>query len=355
MKRNAVAALVMFALVGSASIPGAATRTALIVPLYTPPAEMADVLGAREMAGRWLITWAQEGADHTVELRFQHSANRVILIGEDADVSRIEALAKASDLPPRQISLEARIVEVDLDKARDLGVDWSRVSTSVRADWLRNSAYDISRRNSSTPFPISSEDRASRIGTSSQLNAGAQLFNALTLLEEKGAATYRDTPRILTVNNRTATILDGERVTYVAKANGYTNQYVTETMDAGLKLEVTPSLGESGYLRLEIEGELTEFTSTPGAAFGAPVKRGQILSNSIVAKDGETLMLGGFTRTVDRRVKRGFPVLGRVLPFLFSREIVQQTHHESIIVITPRVVSLDAGLDAKSRGLLEGK
>ena len=181
-------------------------------------------------------------------------------------------------------------------------------------------------------------------------------FTSVNVLEEKGAATYRDTPRILTLNNRAATILDGQRVTDVVRSNGYTNQFVSETMDAGLKLAVTPSLGESGYLRLVISGQLTEVTP-PGRDYlnSSPVKQAQIVDNIIVAKDGEPLLLGGFTRTVDRKIKRGFPVLGHVLPFLFSREILTQSHRESIIVITPRVVSLDATLDEKSRGMVEGK
>ncbi len=354
MKRIPIlgAAVSLFLCAGMSS---AATRTALIAPMYTPPAELAQLLGAREMSGRWLISWAQDGTDRRVEVRLQESANRVVLIGEDADVSQLEALAKASDLPPRQISLEARIIEVDIDRARDLGVDWSKVSTSARGNWGRSGSNDISRQNSATPTPYSSETKFSRVSTRSDVQGDATFYNALTLLEEQGAATYRDTPRILTLNNRRATILDGQRVTYVARANGYTNQYVTETMDAGLKLEVTPSLGESGYLRLDIEGELTQLTSLAGASFGAPVKQGQILKNTIVARDGEPLLLGGFTRTVDRKVKRSFPGLGRVLPFLFSREILEQTHHESIIVITPRVVSLEAPLDEKSRGLIDGK
>lgn len=358
MKQNRfiTVALMILTVAPMGSMASAATRTALFAPLYTPPAEMAELLGAREMSGRWVISWAQEGVDHRVELRLQESANRVVLIGEDADVSQIEALAKASDLPPRQISLEARIVEVDLDKARDLGVDWSKVSADARANWSRNGASDITRQNVTTPSPYSTESRLSRIGTNSQLSAFGGLTNALSLLEEKGAATYRDTPRILTLNNRTATILDGSRLTYIVRSNGYANQFVTESMDAGLKLEVTPSLGESGYLRLDIRGELTVLVpSSREYAYSSPIKQGQILENTIVAKDGETLMLGGFTRTVDRKVKRSFPLLGRVLPFLFSREIVQQSHHESIIVITPRVVTLDGVLDAKSRGMLDGK
>ena len=80
-----------------------------------------------------------------------------------------------------------------------------------------------------------------------------------------------------------------------------------------------------------------------------------MLENTIMARDGEALVLGGFTRTVDRKVRRRFPGLGVILPFLFSRDVVEQSHHESLIVITPHVVALDATLNPKSREMLNGE
>src|SRR5262249_6835739 len=150
-------------------------------------------------------------------------------------------------------------------------------------------------------------------------------------------ATTRNMPRVITLNNRPATILDGERVTFTTRANGYASLYVVDTMDAGLKLSVLPSLLESGQLRLQLTAELTQleanFDSFRGAAVaatigGSPVKRGQIVDNTIVAKDGQPIVLGGFTRTIEQHAHQRFPILGYVLPFLFSREIVQQSHHE---------------------------
>jgi len=134
-------------------------------------------------------------------------------------------------------------------------------------------------------------------------------------------------------------------------------------MDAGLKLEVIPSLLESGQLRLKLVAELTELESVfdnfnGRSAFaalgGSPIKRGQIVENTIVARDGQVIVLGGFTRTVERRTRQRFPILGSILPFLFSRELVQLSHHESLITLTPRVVDLEAGPNDAQKKLLEG-
>jgi type II secretory pathway component GspD/PulD (secretin) len=178
------------------------------------------------------------------------------------------------------------------------------------------------------------------------------LFDALRLLDEKGAATIRNAPRILTLNNRRATILDGQRVTYVTRYSSYANLFETDTLDAGLTLSVLPSLGESGYLTLDIRAELT---SLSGNISGSPVKDGQIVENTVIVKDGETVLLGGFQRTVEERRHRRFPLLGYALPFLFSREISVKSRRESFVAITPRVVDLTAGVDEKTRGILEGR
>jgi type II secretory pathway component GspD/PulD (secretin) len=192
-----------------------------------------------------------------------------------------------------------------------------------------------------------------------QQSTRLSLANALHLLESKGAATTRDMPRVITLNNRPASILDGQRVTFATRANGYASIYVADTMDAGLRLEVTPSLVESGQLRLKLVAELTELAPVNdlvrpvqyAALAGSPIKRGQIVENTIVARDGQVIVLGGFTRTVESHTRQKFPILGSILPFLFSRDIVRQSHHESLI--TPRVVDLEVGPDEAQKKLIE--
>lgn len=307
-------------------------------PRFLPPSELARVLGAQPREGLEVIEWRAADGPHVVQLRRNDAANLILLTGSPEDLSVVEAMAAAADVEPRQISIEARIVEVNRNQALNAGLDWSTIQTSLRgsANWSRRSGYY-------GPSSKNTDLLASGVVDWPQM---------LKLLEERGAATFRDTPGILTLNNRRATILDGQRVTYVTRYSVYADLYATDSLDAGLRLSVLPSLGESGYLTLDIQAELTTLVS-PLA--GSPAKDGQMVENAVVVKDGETVLLGGFTRTTDEVTRRGFPGLGRLLPFLFSREIHNQVTRESFVVITPRVVDLSPALDEHTRERLEGR
>ena len=337
---------------------GAQGKTLSYTPKNVPPVELQAALGPHDNGGRNVIEWSIGGVDHRVEVRRNDPANLILFTGDDAAVEAVVELAKAFDQAPRQIALEARIVEVDIDRARDLGVDWNQLTLNVDGQQNAGRRHVVSTQKG--PFGSNQNELEQADGFVSQ-SMRLSLASALHLLESKGAATTRDMPRVITLNNRPASILDGQRVTFATRANGYAQIYVADTMDAGLKLEVTPSLLESGQLRLKLVAELTElaFTDSFGrgslyaALSGSPVKRGQIVENTIVARDGQVIVLGGFTRTVDRRSRQRFPVLGSILPFLFSREVVQQSHHESLITLTPRIVDLEAGPDDAQKKLIE--
>jgi type IV pilus assembly protein PilQ len=324
-----------------------ATQVSNIRPAYLPPAELAQILGVVGEGARGSIEWRAAGVSHSVEVRRNDAANLIILAGPAEDVAAVEAMVRAADVPPRQIMVEAKIVEVDRDRLRDLGIDWSTISTNATIQQDRQKR--VSKRSTISPGFGRIDSRDELTDDALRIDAAASLNQSLKLLEESGAATFRDAPRILTLNNRRATILDGQRVTYITRYSSYTNLFETDTLDAGLTLSVQPSLGESGYLTMDIRAELTSLSSNIS---GSPVKDGQIVENTMIAKDGETVLLGGFLRTVEERRRRRFPVLGIVLPFLFSRDVTVRTHRESFVALTPHVVDLAAGVDARTRGLL---
>jgi type II secretory pathway component GspD/PulD (secretin) len=116
-------------------------------------------------------------------------------------------------------------------------------------------------------------------------------------------------------------------------------------MDAGLTLSVLPSLGESGYLTMDVNAELT---SLAGEISGSPIKDGQIIQNTVIVRDGEAVLLGGFERSIESTTKRRFPLLGHILPFLFSREVTTKKLIRSYVILTPHVVDLAGVVDAAS-------
>ena len=323
MNRAALAVLAAgLALAVATPIATATPQSRTLKPSFVSPIELSDMLGATEYAGAAALRWSEGGTEHVVTLRRNDAANLLVIEGEPADLDRVAAHAAVFDVAPRQIALEARVIEVDTDATRELGFDWN-VYGDAFARW---SAMNTRQRTTVwwPSGPATSENRATRGIDDEQ--ATAEVRTSFRMLESSGAVSYRDTPRILTLNNRPATILDGQRTTYITRYAAYTNLFETETMDSGLRLEVTPSLGESGHLRLALSVELTRLD---GYLSGSPVKSGQIVENTVMAKDGETVVLGGFTRTYESKSIRRLPVLGRMLPWLFAREYKRERHAES--------------------------
>ena len=341
--------MVAVAMIASVALAQDETRVLTVKPQYLPPAELAGILGVRDRGGHDLLEWRTGDMAHSVEVRRHDGANLLILSGPAADVEAVEAMIKAVDMPPRQILLEAKIVEVDRDRATDMGFDWSQITATVGAHASEDVRFQKSVDEFGPGLTFTGRDKTHR--RESILRASGDVFGNLRLLEQAGAATFRDAPRILTLNNRRATILDGQRVTYITRYSSYTNLFETDTLDAGLTLSVLPSLGESGYLTLDVTAELTSLSSNIS---GSPVKDGQIVENTVLVKNGETVLLGGFERTSETRTKRRFPGLGTILPFLFSREIVNKSNRESFVALTARVVDMNAGIDERSRGILQG-
>lgn len=325
-------------------------------PQYTPVQDLIELLGATRTQGIYRVSWEDENGENHVDIRPQETVNQLILTGNPAALRLVGDLIQAVDVPPRQIEIQARIIEVDKGSVSDLGIDWDGlwrasstqgIFTFQKDQFIDKTRYETSAgSNSEVARETKDERRSLRVASI------ARLSDFVHILEESGAGRVRSTPRILTLNGRTATILDGQRVTYVTRVSSYTNIYETQTMDAGLKLQVMPTLGESGYLILDIQAELTGLTGQ--GVSGSPVKDGQIINNTVVLRDGETILLGGFERTSQRQAIKRFPVLGYILPFVFSREVKEEQMLQSVIVLSAHSVDLDAPLGDGVQRMIEG-
>jgi type II secretory pathway component GspD/PulD (secretin) len=303
-------------------------------PNYVPPAEILSTVGARPYGGQYVLEWRLPDGPRYVDLRVNDAANLLIISGVAADVEYAGSLIRAADVAPRQIEIEVKIVQVNTSKARDVGLDWEYLLDHARSTntWRYNDTDNL--RKYIDLHERSETRQIDKIFTSTN-DIAVTVGDLIHILDSTGVGDIRNAPRILTLNNRRANILDGQRIAYVAKYGVYTGLYETDTMDAGLTMTVTPSLAESGYITLQINAEYTQLGSDKS---GSLLKDGQMLENTVVVKDGESVLLGGLTQTINIKAKKRFPLLGYVLPFLFSRETTIHENVESYMVLTPRVV-----------------
>ena len=325
-------------------------------PQYLAPAEILTIIGAESMGNWSLVQWQAGNDRHHVDIRINETSNVLILSGTQSDIDLAKSLITAADVSPHQIEIEVKMVEIYTDRADDLGIDWESLIQDISPSFTYNyqesdantDQIDQQRTTYSNYNQRSSE--AKRLNRDFRVSSSFYLGNHLNLIQESGAGRIFNAPKILTLNNHRATILDGSRTTYVAQVSSYNNIYRTDSMDAGIILSVLPSIGESGYMTLDITAEVTSLTrSTCG---GSPTKDGQIIENKVIIKDGESLVLGGMTRTVEHKSKKRFPILGHLIPFLFSRETTQNEHVQTIMVLTPRIIDLRTNMNPSAQEML---
>ncbi|MCP4570595.1 MAG: hypothetical protein GY841_23670 [FCB group bacterium] len=327
-----------------------------VKPEFIPPSQVLEILGARQLGGCNVIDWKTKGIYHIVEIRYNAPANLLILSGVEGDVAFVADLIRQADIPPRQIEIEVKIVEINTSKAHEIGLDWERIwkDAAPRVNLRYRESHDDNARQSFNTAGIeaSTYDERRDIDRYYDVTSTVDLGSSLDILDESGAVEIHNAPKILTLNNRRATILDGDRVTYVTRYSSYTNLFETDSMDAGLTMSVLPSMGESGYITLELNAE---FTNISGNISGSPIKSGQLIENTIIVKDGESVLLGGLSRTIKDKHTKRFPILGHILPFLFSHESMVEENIESFMILTTRVVDFNTALKTDSVNSVEGK
>ena len=269
------------------------------------------------------------------KLTINNATNQILLTGNALAITNAMQLIEFLDVSPRQIIIEAKIVELDNNKMSNLGMDWQYILDRA----YTNPGFMVNKtfHNTNTDG-ISHESEESNASLLGNVGGTHIVGDFLKIIQENGAGKIISVPKIVTTNNKKGMILDGYRITYVSKAAGYANIFETQEMTAGLSLAVTPSLGGSGYLKMIISAKLTTLAEIIG---GSPSELGQIIENTVIVKDGEEFLLGGFKKTESSKLRRRVPILGSILPFLFSRTTTIETTKDFLIVLKPIVIDLN--------------
>ncbi|SDU49883.1 hypothetical protein [Desulfobacula phenolica] len=275
------------------------------------------------------------------------SASGTIVVTDRPDIlDRVEnVLAQMNKSLKRQVIIEAKIMEVQLNHGHQYGVDWSAI-----------------RAGNTLGLDLSS-------GMAGNLNAGTGTFQlAMTNLADKwtysamidAIATQGDvntisSPRLNVINNQSATISIGRTIPYLdfeiqTVTAGDTVSYeavpTVQRAQAGVSLGITPQIGEDGIITLSIVPVVTDQVGSEaftyqGTSWTVPVLDTRTASTIISAMDGETIVLGGMIQDVTTDNRTRVPLLGN-LPvvgnFLFGNQSKENSKVELVILLTPRIV-----------------
>lgn len=272
----------------------------------------------------------------------EDSRNKLLIVTDVPQrIEKVKELISILDTPERQVMIEARIVQVNSNYSRELGVHWGIFAssgdsfnsiTSAGGDFL----VDITE---GSVGPLSPPP-----GFASQIQIGEALIDDIVLdlqlqaMQTDGKGKVISTPRVTTLNGETATISQGTTIPYQTSGSDGPK---TEFVNAELKLEVTPVINPDDSIILEILATNDSPSLTAGAS--APSIDTKKAETKVLIKDGETTVIGGIFVENEQETDEGIPGLMSVpvVGHLFKTQKTQTVKDELLIFITPRIVAVD--------------
>jgi type IV pilus assembly protein PilQ len=263
----------------------------------------------------------------------EDSRNKLLIVNDlQARIEKVKDLVNILDTPERQVMIEARIVEVNSDYSKELGVNWQGTFSDSGGD-----IEEVSFSGGGDYFLSDSTLGTSGIGAG--ISFGESLIDNFTLdlrlsaLEEASLAKIISTPRVTTLNGEEAVIKQGVEEPYQTVEDGEVN---TEYKEVVLSLTVTPVINPDNSIILEIEATNDSLVTDGDGATNTKYAKTKVL-----VRDGETTVLGGIFVESEGDADSGVPYLKDVpvLGNLFKSKTKTNSKEELLIFVTPHILS----------------
>jgi len=267
--------------------------------------------------------------------------NKIIVKDIPQVLDDMRKLISQLDVPEKQVMIEARIVEATSTFTRSLGVNWGIHYRDGSASILGINQLDTSFGGvASTPAPTSglSGSSGGAMGISfGTLTSNIQLDLRLNAAASAGLVKIVSTPKVATLNNKTAKITQGQQVPYTSSTS---DKVETKFVEAALSLEVTPHINANGTIGMKIDAKNDSVGQSTGGSTAPAINKKQATTEMLL-RDGETTVIGGIYVDSDNESEDGVPYLMDI-PFLgklFKSNNKTKVKTELLIFITPRILN----------------
>lgn len=334
------------AIAGGTSIPATlAGSTAPASLLGGSLGSMAQSLGSSGGSAGGGGTAGFSTADLAVQAATE--LNALVVRGTPAAIAQLQPLIEQLDVRRPQVMIEAAIVEVTADVAESLGIQFGLGDGLPGVDGAVSSFSNIGTPLTSIfqtlGVPIGTIASAS--GFSGAISAGDNFQLLVQALGSSTKANLLSTPSVTTLDNQPAEIVVGQNVpfrtgSYTTENSGTVAPFTTiERKDVGLTLRIIPRVHEGDVVRLDVSQEVS---SLVGAVTGAAdlITNRRAIQTTVLADDGQTIVLGGLISDDRTNTKSQVPVLGDipVVGNLFKSRQLQQTRRTLFVFLRPSIL-----------------
>ena len=267
-------------------------------------------------------TAVQDYLSNYGSIKSLEDGNMVIVEDLPSFLDKIEVIINEIDREPKQIMIEAKILEVSLTDNQSYGLDWAYLFNAS------DGTGSLGTQGLSTP---------NAPGLFAQF-ANSNVELVLSALKARGRLRTISTPKLLAMEGLEAESVVGTNIGY--RVTTTINQVTTESiefLESGTILKVTPSVDRSGRIMLDISPEVSAGSVSDD---GIPSKTTTQVSTRMLVPNGKTVFLGGLIRHGITDSREGVTGLGD-LPLvggLFANDATNVTSTEIVVLITPRIV-----------------
>jgi type IV pilus secretin PilQ/predicted competence protein len=330
------------------------TITKVYVLNYAKAAEVKTTIDAvRTAEGR--------GGSSTSDIK----TNTLIVTDSLEGQMSTENLISQMDQRPRQVLIEAKLIEVSADAGLNYGVQWDYqgVQTGKMGGQQGTSLFGTTTSPKKAASPIlapldQNPNIIEGVGAAARgtgVNLANTAFGALTFgritnnfilnatltaAATEGKAKVLSEPKIATLNNQAATINVTTQIPYnttTVTPQGGQSISVTYVV-TGINLSVTPSINADGRITLDITPDVSQPGAfTPGAAPPVDTRKAH---TTVIVRDGETIVIGGLISDAFRDSISKVPLLGDIpiLGWLFKKKTKTRVRVELLIFVTTRIL-----------------
>lgn len=270
--------------------------------------------------------------------------NSLVVSAAPLLLEKIDKLIDNWDQQIPQVLIEAKIMQITLDKARFLGVDWQYQNTEK---------HTINIGATSLPLPTGATSvDAFKIG----VLAADDYQITIKALEQSHDVDLVSSPRIITLDNMEAKILIGSSEPYEIfhyDSEGHVTGKEIKFVEVGIKLTVTPKISKDGFIVMNIKPEVS--SPRVGTATSSLAVDTTEANANMIVKDGQTLVMGGLIKDNKEKHVAKIPILGDIplIKYAFRNTYDVVNKKEIIIFITPKIISPEQKSHLKTEVELE--
>ncbi len=344
-----------------------ADASAIVTLFQATMSRTTGFTGSQSDSGAGSYT-ATVAIDDRGSLTVDKRTNTIVAYQTEARLEELRRIVAKLDRPVRQVQIEARIVEANVDFSKNLGVRWAADISSRNQKWHSYGGADGRLDNNAQGGQQTSgrigdyiqhatdkdgKEQFTIPGSAPMVDLGAERATSgfgigylgknvfidlkLNAMQRSGQGEIISQPKVTTSDKETAKIRKGVEVPYQeASSSGSTT---TSFKDAVLSLEVTPQITPDNQIIMAVT-VTKDSVAKDQQYLGVPAINKNEVNAKVLVSDGETIVLGGVFQNTQSKVTEKVPYLGDLplLGRLFRRDQVDNQKQELLVFLTPRII-----------------